>query len=36
MNVAIILAGGVGARLGKGIPKQFVQVLGKPIMAYTL
>lgn len=36
MIVALILAGGVGARLGKGIPKQFVEVLGKPIMAYTL
>ena len=36
MTVAIILAGGVGARLGKGIPKQFVEVLGKPILAYTL
>ena len=36
MNIAIILAGGVGTRLGKGIPKQFVEVLGKPLMAYTL
>lgn len=36
MTVGIVLAGGVGARLGKGIPKQFVEVLGKPILAYTL
>ena len=36
MNVAVILAGGVGSRLGAGIPKQFVEVLGKPIIAYTL
>lgn len=36
MVVAMILAGGVGARLGKGMPKQFVNVLGKPIMVYTL
>ncbi len=36
MNVAVILAGGVGNRLGAGIPKQFVEVLGKPILAYTL
>jgi len=36
MNVAIILAGGVGTRLGAGIPKQFIPVLGKPILAYTL
>lgn len=36
MNIAVILAGGVGNRLGAGIPKQFVEVLGKPVIAYTL
>jgi len=36
MNVAMILAGGTGQRFGAGIPKQFVEVLGKPILAYTL
>ncbi len=36
MNVALILAGGVGSRLGAKIPKQFIQVLGKPVLAYTL
>lgn len=36
MNVAVILAGGVGNRLGAGIPKQFIEVLGKPVIAYTL
>ena len=36
MNVAIILAGGKGVRMGLNIPKQFVEVLGKPIIAYTL
>ena len=36
MNVAIILAGGKGIRAGLGIPKQFAEVLGKPIIAYTL
>ena len=36
MNVAIIIAGGVGNRLGASLPKQFVQVLGKPIIVYTL
>ncbi len=36
MNVALILAGGVGARLGADIPKQFIEVCGKPIIAYTL
>lgn len=36
MNIAIILAGGVGSRVGLGIPKQFIEVMGKPILAYTL
>lgn len=36
MNVAIILAGGTGTRVGAGIPKQFIEILGKPILAYTL
>lgn len=36
MIVAIILAGGVGSRLGKGIPKQLVEVMGKPILIHTL
>ena len=36
MNIAVILAGGVGSRLGAGIPKQFVEILGKPILAYTM
>ena len=36
MNYVIIIAGGVGTRLGAGIPKQFVDVLGKPVIAYTM
>lgn len=36
MVTAIILAGGVGSRVGAGIPKQFIEVMGKPILAYTL
>ena len=36
MNIAIILAGGTGTRVGAGIPKQFIQVQNKPILAYTL
>lgn len=36
MNIAVILAGGVGSRLGAGIPKQFVEIFGKPILAYTI
>lgn len=30
MNIAVILAGGVGSRVGAGMPKQFVKILGKP------
>ena len=37
MNYALILAGGVGQRLrNSGLPKQFIELLGKPIVAYTL
>ena len=36
MVYLILIAGGVGNRLGAGIPKQFVEVLGKPIIAYTM
>lgn len=36
MNIAIVLAGGTGTRVGAAIPKQFIDVLGKPILAYTL
>ena len=36
MNIAVILAGGVGNRLGAGIPKQFVEILGRPIISYTI
>lgn len=36
MNVAVILAGGVGARVGADRPKQFIEVLGKPVLAYTI
>lgn len=36
MNIAVILAGGVGARVGAERPKQFIEVMGKPILAYTI
>lgn len=36
MTVAVIIAGGVGSRMGLDIPKQFVQVNGKPVLLYTL
>ncbi len=36
MNVAVVLAGGTGTRIGAGVPKQFIEIQGKPILAYTL
>ena len=37
MNYALIFAGGVGRRMHtNGTPKQFLNVFGKPIIAYTL
>ena len=36
MNVAVVLAGGVGNRMGADIPKQYIEIKGKPIIAYTL
>ena len=36
MNIAIIKAGGVGSRMGAGVPKQFITVGDKPIIVYTL
>lgn len=35
-NIAIIFAGGSGARMGSGLPKQFLEVAGKPIIIHTL
>lgn len=36
MNVAIIFAGGVGKRMGREKPKQFLEIAGKPIIIHTL
>ncbi len=35
-NYVILLAGGVGKRMGIDTPKQFIEVEGKPIIIYTL
>ncbi|MDF4305497.1 bifunctional cytidylyltransferase/SDR family oxidoreductase [Vibrio parahaemolyticus] len=35
-NIAVILASGTGSRFGSNIPKQFVKLAGKPIIAYTV
>lgn len=36
MTIVIVIAGGVGSRMGAEVPKQFVQVNGKPVLFYTL
>lgn len=36
MNIALIIAGGVGARMNMSTPKQFISVKGKPVIVYTL
>lgn len=35
-NIALIIAGGSGNRMGQDIPKQFINVYDKPIIIYTL
>lgn len=36
MNIALIIAGGVGQRMQQEIPKQFMNVFDKPVIMYTL
>lgn len=33
---AVIVAGGSGLRMGTNLPKQFLPLLGKPVLSYTL
>lgn len=36
MNIALILSGGTGTRLGAGIPKQYLEICGRPIISYCI
>ena len=36
MNIALIIAAGIGARMQQDIPKQFINVNDKPVIVYTL
>ena len=37
INVAVIFAGGSGTRMkSSGLPKQFLELYGKPVIIYTL
>ena len=35
-NYVVLLAGGVGSRMGADIPKQFIEINNKPIVVYTI
>ncbi len=35
-NIGLIIAGGIGARMGQDIPKQFLNVYDKPVIVYTM
>jgi 2-C-methyl-D-erythritol 4-phosphate cytidylyltransferase len=35
-NIAVILAGGSGARFGRDLPKQFLKVAGKKVIEHTI
>ena len=36
INIALLLAGGTGSRLGADVPKQYLEVAGRPVIAYCL
>ncbi len=36
MNIAVLLSGGKGLRLGGDVPKQYITVAGKPIISYAI
>lgn len=36
MTIALIIAGGIGSRMGNQLPKQFIEVYSKPVLIYTL
>ncbi|MBQ9538462.1 MAG: 2-C-methyl-D-erythritol 4-phosphate cytidylyltransferase, partial [Treponema sp.] len=36
MNIALIIAGGSGSRMGQDIPKQFMHVDNAPVIIHTM
>jgi len=36
VNTALILSGGTGSRIGGNIPKQYIEICGKPILEYQI
>ena len=35
-RIVIVFAGGSGTRMGGSVPKQFIEIMGKPVLAWTL
>lgn len=35
-NIAVVLSGGSGTRMGTDLPKQYMDLLGKPVLVHTL
>lgn len=35
-NIAVVLSGGSGARMGLDVPKQYIELAGKPVVVHTL
>ena len=36
MNIALVLAGGKGTRMGADVPKQYIEYNNKPMLVHTL
>lgn len=36
MNIALVLSGGAGTRLGSRVPKQYLEVCGRPMISFCL
>lgn len=36
MIIALILSGGTGSRLASDIPKQYIEVGGRPVISYSI
>ena len=36
MNIALLLSGGTGVRLGSNVPKQYIEISGCPVFSWCL